>query len=493
MPISRYYIIIIVVTILSSLSFAQMPDTLWTRTYGGEGYDEARALIRTFDGDILIAGSSNSFSENYVDIYLLLVNSNGDTIWSQNYDIENTHNYVYSVCQAEDSGFVVCGIYGEWVGTNEAFILKVSKDGLYQWHDTFGPNYIMKIECIRRTFDGGFILSGRLGQSEGYYLRRMNSNGDTLWTGVYPSSYNTTAYSVVENPDNSFTLVGTSGCYSEYGSWDVDIVTVDEHGDQCWQQTYGEFYYDFQDIGRSIIRVNGWNYLICGATESFCADSFPINTDLWLLYCDRYGDTLWTKCYGDSLTEYGYSAIEAITRGYVAVGYTESFGCGGSDMYIVRTDEYGDTVWTGTVGGPNNDVAMDVISDRKYYYYAVGYTNSFGNGGSDIYLVKFRDSTTNIEHDESAIQLPGSLTLYQNYPNPFNASTTISFQLDKPSRVNIDIYDVLGNHIDNILTSDHTAGVYKINYDGSSLSSGVYFYRINAGGFSTSKRMVLIK
>lgn len=83
--------------------------------------------------------------------------------------------------------------------------------------------------------------------------------------------------------------------------------------------------------------------------------------------------------------------------------------------------------------------------------------------------------------------------LYQNYPNPFNPSTTIKFSLPEKLNVKISVYDVLGQKIKEILDENKEAGIYTINFDGSELSSGIYFYRIDAGKYSDVKKMILIK
>ncbi|HZW39093.1 MAG TPA: T9SS type A sorting domain-containing protein [Ignavibacteriaceae bacterium] len=86
-----------------------------------------------------------------------------------------------------------------------------------------------------------------------------------------------------------------------------------------------------------------------------------------------------------------------------------------------------------------------------------------------------------------------SLYLQQNYPNPFNPSTKIKYTLPKQGLVNIKIYDVLGNEIMNLVNEEKLSGKYEVEFDGSSLSSGIYFYQIQSGEFLDTKKMVLMK
>ena len=89
--------------------------------------------------------------------------------------------------------------------------------------------------------------------------------------------------------------------------------------------------------------------------------------------------------------------------------------------------------------------------------------------------------------------VPMSYKLYQNYPNPFNPSTFINYQLPVKSFVTIVIYDILGRNIAQLVNKEQTSGSYQVEWDASDYSSGVYFYKLTAGGFQDIKKMLLIK
>ena len=83
--------------------------------------------------------------------------------------------------------------------------------------------------------------------------------------------------------------------------------------------------------------------------------------------------------------------------------------------------------------------------------------------------------------------------LYDNYPNPFNPSTTIKFDLPKSSQVNLKVYDILGREVSVLVNEKREAGAYEVKFDGSALASGMYFYRIQAGSFVQTKKLLLLK
>ncbi len=91
------------------------------------------------------------------------------------------------------------------------------------------------------------------------------------------------------------------------------------------------------------------------------------------------------------------------------------------------------------------------------------------------------------------LQIPEAFGLEQNYPNPFNPETQIKYQIPKQTRVSLKVYDLLGNKIASLVDEELPAGFYSVKFNGSSLSSGIYFYRIEAGDFSATKKFLLLK
>ena len=112
---------------------------------------------------------------------------------------------------------------------------------------------------------------------------------------------------------------------------------------------------------------------------------------------------------------------------------------------------------------------------------------SHGNGAYRRDLMR---SSTDVDDKDD---LPNEFVLIQNYPNPFNPGTIISYQLSTDSDVKLSIYDILGNEIEVLVNGQKAAGSYEVSFDGSNLSTGVYFYVLQAGNFSDSKKMLLLR
>ena len=108
----------------------------------------------------------------------------------------------------------------------------------------------------------------------------------------------------------------------------------------------------------------------------------------------------------------------------------------------------------------------------------------------DIKIITYNVGPVGIASNE---QLAGSFSLQQNYPNPFNPKTVISYTIPTSSYVSVKIFDVLGNEIKTLVNQKQNTGNYSVDFDGSDLSSGTYFYRLNAGEFSETRSMILLK
>lgn len=120
---------------------------------------------------------------------------------------------------------------------------------------------------------------------------------------------------------------------------------------------------------------------------------------------------------------------------------------------------------------------------------------SENKAGKFIYRLKQIDfdGSVNYSKEVEAVVAPSDFAISQNYPNPFNPSTVINYQLSQKSKVELKVYDMIGKEIATLVNDVQDAGYYKVNFDASNLASGVYFYRIQAGKFTETKRMILIK
>ena len=121
-----------------------------------------------------------------------------------------------------------------------------------------------------------------------------------------------------------------------------------------------------------------------------------------------------------------------------------------------------------------------------------------GNGniwiGTGFGLAVYKEGgVVSVEENQIREIVPNEYLLYQNFPNPFNPTTTIKYSIPKLSFVTIKIYDVLGSEVATLLNEERPAGTYELNWNANNISSGVYFYTLQAGDFVETKKMILLK
>jgi hypothetical protein len=129
-------------------------------------------------------------------------------------------------------------------------------------------------------------------------------------------------------------------------------------------------------------------------------------------------------------------------------------------------------------------------SSNIYIGFRQWVTNSLIDGASFSLDLVTVTSLTGVGNNN---QIINSYNLSQNYPNPFNPTTTINFSIPKSGLVTIKVFDLLGKEVTTLVNDPKVAGTYSVNFDGTNLSSGVYFYKIEANDFVAVKRMMLIK
>lgn len=143
-----------------------------------------------------------------------------------------------------------------------------------------------------------------------------------------------------------------------------------------------------------------------------------------------------------------------------------------------------DTTITDTV------LQLNSLEPDMVYYWRVAASNEEGTSQFSNYAYFVTQIIVGVEDEK---RIPSEFNLHQNFPNPFNPTTNISYYLPEASKVNIDVFDVLGRHIQSLVNSEQTAGDHSITFNAENLSSGIYFYRIKAGSFLKTKQMLLTK
>jgi len=417
-------------------------NEIWSKTFGGSDDDAAYSIIETNDDGFLIGGTTKSFGQNLPapNAYLIKTNAIGNvnlcTADLNNVDVttvttsivatsvgvgygapeantattsgsfsfvsgnnscatsQNSFQKVHggissdegnSIQQTQDGGYILGGSTQSFgAGSVDAYLVKMDSAGGHEWSKTYGGTGWDEIYCVRETSDGGFISAGRFyhtgtGMYDCYVIR-TNSTGDTVWTNTFGGNSFDYAYSIVETYAGSFVITGLTQSIGA-GNKDVYVLKMSSVGDIVWDYAYGG---TGEDIGHSIVETADKGYMVLGESNSFSGG----NKDLYLLRLDSVGDTLWTQVYGGASDDIGYSIKETGDGGFIIAGETSSYGAGGRDVYLIKTDKDGTLVWSKTYGGSLDEIGNSVSQTRDAGFVITGSSATFGDGPTAMYTIR---------------------------------------------------------------------------------------------------------
>jgi hypothetical protein len=362
-------------------TFAQQQ---WQHTYGSLDADAAKAIEQTSDGGYIVAGATYSFGAGACDFWLIKTDSLGDTAWTRAYGGTGVE-LGNSVRPTADGGYVVAG-YTESFGSGDGDVWLIRTDSLGDtvWTRTYGGVSWDDCYSVRQTSDLGYILVG-LTESYGaghtdVWLIKTDSLGDTLWTRTYGGASFDEGHDVITTSDGGYIVAAATASFGA-GAMDGWLVKTDSAGDTLWTQTCGGA---GDDRFYSVAMTTGRGYILAGATDSHGAGGL----DVWLVKTNASGDTTWTGTWGGAENEEAWSVHQTSDGGYVLAGYTESFGGGASDEWLIATNGAGDTLWTKTFGGSGAEEAFVVLPVADLGYVLAGTTTSIGAGSYDGWLIK---------------------------------------------------------------------------------------------------------
>ena len=473
----KQVLVIVLVISFYYLALAQAPDTLWLKKYGGIDQDYGKYVQQTNDGGYIIISDTKSFGAGLNDIWLVKTNSTGDVVWTRTYG-GNQDDNSNCVRQTSDEGYI---IFGETVsfGSNywKGWLIKTDEDGDTSWTKLIGENRHYFIQSGKQLPGGSFIFVGYTKASgagqEDVWLVKTDASGDTIWTKTIGGSKGEVSYCVDVTSDGGYIIAAAAGSFGNRNCW---LIRTDQTGDTIWSKTFGGVKDDYIC---SVQRTSDNGFILAGRTQSFGTSN--VYYDLWLIKTDYAGDTVWTKNYGGAGNDFAEAVQQTSDGGYIIAGNLEGAS-------IIKTDPSGDILWTKSLeGGIGQHIQQ--TSDGEYILLAYTFTTS---SLADFWLVKTTSNPNDVDQ-KNENSFPLKFSLEQNYPNPFNSNTIINYWLPVSCHVVLKVYNVLGREVAVLVNKEKTAGKYKIGFDGREVRSGVYFYRMQAGNFTFTKKFILIR
>ncbi|MDP8208611.1 MAG: T9SS type A sorting domain-containing protein [Candidatus Electryonea clarkiae] len=477
---------IICIVIASIPVSAQPPDTLWTRTFGGISHEWIGNAQLTNDGGLIITGETRLLDSESMDLWLFKTDSRGNEEWSQTFG-GNQNDQGNCVQQTSDGGYIIVGrTLSFGAGSNDYWVIKTDSVGSEEWNRTFGGTENEYGKCIQQTNDGGYIISG-FTQSFGagshdIWLIKTDSIGNEEWNQTFGENYADRGAFVQQTNDGGYVVAGFTNSFGA-GEFDTWLVKTDSSGNEEWNQTFGGTENDWCSY---VQQTDDGGYIITGMTGT----SNSGIEDLWLIKTDSTGTEEWSRTFGGDEYQEGYSVQQTTDGGYIITGFTNSFGAGSADMWLIKTDSIGIEEWSQTFGGTAFDYGKSVQQTNDGGYIVTGVTQSFGAGAADVWVIRLDNEENEII--ESTMSSPTDYLLDEVYPNPFNSTTTISVGLPTSSKLKLSVYNITGQEIAILTNKRYSVGYHQLTFNADDLSSGIYFINASVPGKMNEVRKVVL-
>jgi len=425
----------------------------WQRCLGGNGSDIANSIATTNDGGYIVAGESNS--------------TDGD--------VTNNH------------GFTDC------------WIVKLSALGVIEWERSFGGSSIDKANSIDQTTDGGYIFTGSPLSTDGdllmtngagdYWIVKLDATGVIEWQRSLGGSSIDTPTAIAMTSDGGYIVAGMAGSTDgditfNHGLYDYWVVKLDNFGTIEWERCYGG---SAEESATSISPTTDGGYIISGATTSTDGDITNNHGqhDYWVLKLDATGTIQWQRTYGGTYVDQANSVAQTTDGGYIVAGTSTSTDFdvtgnnGSNDYWIIKLDATGVIQWQGSYGTDSGELANAIAQTSDSGYIVAGRSFSSSNGGWNYWIVKLGSGS-----DVAVTSIAGS-DAFTISPNPCHGSLFVRTDLQHATMV---LTDPLGREV--MIAQIHTP---TFTLDLNHLPRGLYLVTLRSVLANFTQRVVLDK
>ena len=456
----------------------------WQNHLTWQDSDNPGGIAVTSGGGFAITGYSQSFDAEYdYDMFILRLDKFGNEMWARSYGSGQPYDEVANhICQTSDGGFLMCGHRQQSGADKQIYVVKTDASGNQEWTSELGGTYHDVGWCCIETVDGGYAVSASW-YIDGNWkvgLIKYNADGDTVWTAKWGNPANGhTPYGLVQTADNGFAVGGlmSGGEMSAFlmkfaAEPSIDPYTFFDAGPDVpvddAAPSMDTITIDEQDlVGRSVIGVKA----ILDTLDHPAVDELTVT-----LSHDGLTSTLVAEgdATGTNFTGTVFADFSPIMLGGGLAPYTGTYRPNENLSAFRGTNPNGHWILSVSDGVSGNDGSLKAWS-----------------------ITLLTDIVLDVEYPENSEPIAG-YELSQCYPNPFNPATTIRYSLPRRSDVVIEIFNVLGQKVLTLVDETKPVGEYEVTWTGCdsrgyAVTTGVYLYRIQAGAFSETRKMVLLK
>ena len=315
-------------------------------------------------------------------LWLALLPQISSAGWERAYGFPWAHDYGREVIQMRNKDYLIAGFTLTLSESqNDLYLVRTDSIGNLLWERTYGGADDDFGYCTLPTEDEEFFVVGETesfgsGGSDGWLLK-LTADGDTLWTKTY-GTIEHDCFTSADLCQDGLILTGYTYSAVNYSN-DVWVVKTNFSGDIIWTKEHGG--YD-DDICYSVKTTKDEEFILTGSTNS----SGVFLGEVYNLKLDSEGDTIWTRTFGGYINEEGYSVVQSTDSGFVIAGYTNSFGSTSDNVLILKLNSDGDTMWYHSYGTPEHEIAYSISTTLDGGFVATGYI------GNDIWLLKLNET-----------------------------------------------------------------------------------------------------
>ena len=402
---------VLIFTVVHLLAITGTGQTTWRKTYGGHGSENGREIIALTNGNFLCVGSTGSFGLGGGDAYVLMLDPSGEIIWSKYLGGIGVDEAVGVVIYLND--FLIVGSTSEGEhGGYDIMAVRIDMDGEVMWQRSYGTEEWDFGHAVGVDIDEFYLLGSSYIQGIRLpYLMKCNSNGDTLWSRIYSEyegvSFTDGEFNSVHSNDDGMYVCGSIGTTADPS--EAMVASIDENGDVTWMTLFGG---EGDDIANDLTSdVNG-NLYVCGSSSSNA-----VHLQIYLQEVMPDGELSWQQFYGVGDDFEGNSIDIVPNSGFAISGYNSVFSAGGKDMYLLRTDEEGWFIFGKNYGGMEYEEAhgVAVLNDG---FIVIGTTEGYGPGNRSMYVV--RSDEFGETEDDTVYETFDPVSVPSHYRQPFN-------------------------------------------------------------------------
>lgn len=460
-------------------------DTLWTSKLGGSNSDQAASVQEVTPGKYLVTGYTRSFGAGDYDVYLALLGSTGDTIFTRTYGDANPQYIVANSAKSEktyEGGYILAATaYDSGFASMHIYLIKTDSAGNQLWAKSYYGSGVERAWAISRTIDTTYLVTGittsNASGNADVFLMKIDGNGNIIWCKTYGSPGGDEGVSLTVAGNGDCIIYGTSTALNSLGYSEILILRTDVNGNPLWSNIYsspGDITY----AGCGIVDIYG-NLILSGSIRTFSNDYSGL-----ALKTDPSGNLIWARQFTGPGIYDSYNSVGLCFDGtYIFSGITDSYGTGYIDGLLSRIGPNGETACS--YNAPSITVTPVTLTVSTFAPQSVNLGYASGTASGRFYQC----NVIPICSSHVGVTEPLEENVLNVFPNPVSRNLYIS--LDNAAaypneRYTVWLLDNAGRVILNQLFTGNSSVI-----DLSSVSPGMYQLRIENATATYNKQIIV--